>query len=70
MSADGRWSHSFVAPLMGVMVSTLGRPRLDAERRAELGREGRAEEGALLLRQLANDSRSCRKWRVGWRQQA
>ena len=55
---------------MGVIVSTLGRPRLDAEGRAELGREGRAEEGALLLRQLANDSRSCRKWKWGGGQQA
>lgn len=59
VSAEGRWSHSLVAPLMGVIVSTLACPRLDSEGRAEEGREGRAEEGALLLRQLANDSRSC-----------
>lgn len=51
---------------MGVIVSTLGRPRLNDEGRVELGREGRAEEGALLLRQLANDSRSCGHQGEGW----
>ena len=49
VSADGRWSHSFVAPLIGVIVSTLvARSRL-----------ARRELGADPVRQLANDSRSC-----------